>query len=148
VCVSGQDGMEWVFLMRLATMLLIPAKWVADAVSTLGPSTLGWSEIIVRWANCGHMVWVWFAYRSMQPVSGRLLILRRILILFSVLYFLIYAAVLYFQPSRQVVLASTVAGLAFALRDVRKKVARHQPLPRPEAWQPSIHHQNDVAAPV
>lgn len=112
VCVSGQSGMEWVFLMRLVSMLLLPPKWIVDVASTLGSSTLDWSEIIVRWANFAHLVWLWFAYRNMQPVSGRTQVLRRVLVLFSILYFLIYASVFYFQPSRQAVVASTVAGLA------------------------------------
>jgi hypothetical protein len=127
VCVEDINSLEWRYVARLISLTPLPLKWVGDAAATLYNAPLLMSEAIIRWANFSHLIWLYLVIRHSRPVTGRTLALRQILISFAVVYWFVYGSILFFQPSRQAVLATTFLGLALVLRDrsmVMRKVTR------------------------
>jgi hypothetical protein len=123
VCVDDIGGMEIVFFVRLVTLCVLPFKWVYDAFATMWLPGLDWSEILVRWSNCVQLLWLVVVCRGQRrnlahtaDSSDRIRAMKEVLLMFALVYCVVYASVVYFQPTRQVILALNVAGLALVLR--------------------------------
>lgn len=136
VCIEDSNSLEWRYVVRLVSLTPLPLKWVSDAAATLSDASLLMSETIIRWANFFHLIWLHSAIRHSQTVTGRTLALRQILILFALVYWCVYGSILFFQPTRQAVLATTFLGLALVLRDRPLSVRKGT---RPTANQISPH---------
>lgn len=121
VCVDSQSILEWTYFLRLLSLTLLPLKWIADVIATFFDSSLLATEIIIRWANLVHILWLYFTIRYSPTVTGKTRMLRQLLITFAAVYWCIYGSIFYFQPTRQAILASTFLGLAFALRDGKRE---------------------------
>lgn len=135
VCVSELGGLEHVYLARLLSLIVLPVKWIADLVLVFKGDDISWTECLVRLCNVVHMVWVWAAWKASPAVSGRASATRRAMLTFALVYWLVYGSILFFQPSRQAVLASTLAAIALLVRSapanaraIQAGIGRSQPL--------------------
>jgi hypothetical protein len=122
VCVDDSGVLELPYLTRLLVLTPLPLKWLADLVATFTDGSLLRSEVIIRWANCLHLLWLYAVFRQRRCVTGRALALRQTLLLFAAVYWAVYGSIFFFQPTRPAILATTIMGLAFLVRNRQDSV--------------------------
>lgn len=128
VCVEDLSTLEPVFVVRLLTLCALPLKWIWDALATLWMGGLAASEILIRWCNVLQLVWLVWVIRTHRPASGVVGAFRRVLVVFSLAYWVVYATVVYYQPTRQAVLTMTYLGLAFVMHERTRVRRTHSPV--------------------
>lgn len=129
VCVGDLGGLEQVYAQRLVTLLLLPVKWVTDVlVIPITPDLLA-TERISRVFVGVQVIYIALTLRRSQRVTGVARHARGMLMTFAVVYGVAYGCVLYFQPTRQLVLATTVACIALSIENRRRSPALSHPQP-------------------
>jgi hypothetical protein len=117
VCVPDSGAAEYIYMQRLLSLLGLPFKWLSDIFELLSDDTLSPSAWILRLALGMQLVAIGIALRQ-RIRSGRPLdTIQVVLLIFALLYISIYSTVLYYQVTRQALLALHIVLLALLLSE-------------------------------
>lgn len=117
VCVSSLNTFEIVLAQRLFTLLFLPVKWV-------------WNALQLLWEDYGRMT-IFNIYKRLSLVVSIVLAgiivlknkkpapcvrqVRNLMLWFAAVYFVSYGTVVYYQPTRQMVVVSTIVLLTLSM---------------------------------
>lgn len=108
VCVNSIEHSEWIYLSRILTIIGLPIKWLLDMGNIVFENNLTAPTIIIRIALFLHIIWGCFIFLSSTKPDIHSKNIRSLAIAFFVIYCGTYGAILYFQSTRQILLASTI----------------------------------------
>jgi hypothetical protein len=124
VCVPDSGAAEYIYMQRLLSLLGLPLKWLADIYQLLADDTLSPSAWILRLALGMQLVVIGIALRQRIRSRRPLDTTQAALLIFAGLYISIYSTVLYYQVTRQALLALHIVLLALLLADAPRVYCR------------------------
>jgi hypothetical protein len=117
VCIGDGESSEFIYLQRLLSVLGLPLKWILDIFQLMTDDTLNPSAWILRLAQGIQVVAIGIGLRQHIRTRRPLDTTQVSLLVFAGLYLTIYSTVLYYQVSRQALLATHIVLLALLLSE-------------------------------
>jgi hypothetical protein len=130
ICLDSLGSAEFIYVQRVLTLLLFPIKWVIDFCKMFGDMEINATGIIIRSCLLLHIAWCASAISFAIKKNGDFGQIKSWMLIFLAVYCSSYGALLYFQATRQVVLATSMVAIGLGFSGI-KRSQQCQVLPRP-----------------
>ena len=114
-CITDKNTMELVFIQRILTIILLPAKWIYDFFISFGDiELLTVRNLLTRFCLLIQILWGYLAYKNIKQ-NG-----INIGLIFCIAYIFVYTTIFYYQFTRPIIFATTILFI-FSSIDFYKK---------------------------
>jgi len=115
-CIDEIGDVEWFYFNRVLAIILLPFQWLWYFIEIFLDSNIGITGTIIRVAILMQIVWAYLVFFIKSNLACTNEKIRGLVFMFFIIYCGSYGAIMFFQPTRQVLLASTILFIGCCLK--------------------------------